>query len=178
MNSNKLNGTDNEKSKKRYSESLKSDFPVSTEQLQSKVEKQKDEIAKLKEELSYYKLHYKTAMEQREDLKRQLRCVTNEYETISKSAFWRITKPFRVILDIIKYPFKKAFRLLKKFLKSWRKYGFSYTVKKVFKRLRNSKAASRPLYTQDELEAQRSEVFSRDIKFSIIAIWSLSQTSA
>ena len=102
MNSNNLNGTDNEKSDKRYSESLTSDFPVSCEQLQSKVEKQKDEIAKLKEELGYYKLHYKTAIEQREDLKRQLQCVTNEYETISKSAFWRITKPFRVILDIIK----------------------------------------------------------------------------
>lgn len=142
---------------------------LSYEDLLSTLKEQGEQINKFDEELKYYKLHYKTAMEQREDLKRQLAALGAQYDTIRKSFFWRITWPCRFILDIIKRILKRLniFRPIGKFIKAWRTFGFAYAVKKVFKR-KKAKGVVRPLYTKKELEAQKNDVFSKDIKFSIL----------
>lgn len=126
------------------------------------------QLGELRAELDHYKTHYFVAISQREDLKRQLADVTHKYEVISNAGWWKITKPFRVLFDIIKYPFKHGPILkVRKFFNVWREQGFKSAWRKVFKR-HKSKKANAPLFTPAELQAQRSTKFERDIKFSVI----------
>lgn len=126
------------------------------------------QLSELRAELDHYKTHYFVAISQREDLKRQLADVTHKYEVISNAGWWKITKPFRVLFDIIKYPFRHGPILkVRKFFKVWREQGFKSAWRKVFKKSKNKKANA-PLFTPAELVAQRSTKFERDIKFSVI----------
>lgn len=126
------------------------------------------QLGELRGELDHYKTHYFVAISQREDLKRQLADITNKYNVISNAGWWKITKPFRVLFDIIKYPFRHGPILkVRKFFKVWREQGFKCAWRKVFRRAK-SKKANAPLYSPKELEAQRRVKFERDIKFSVI----------
>ena len=124
-------------------------------------------LTDVKGELDHYKTHYFVAISQREDLKRQLAHMQMQYDVISNAGWWKITKPFRVLFDIIKYPFKHGPILkVKKFFRVWREQGFKAAWRKVFKK--NVKKANAPLYTEQQLKAQRLVKFERDIKFSVI----------
>ncbi len=126
------------------------------------------QLSDIKAELDHYKTHYFVAISQREDLKRQLEDMTNRYNVISNAGWWKITKPFRVLFDILKYPFRHGPILkVRKFFKVWREQSFKTAWKKAFRR-KSSKKANAPLYTPKELEAQRKVKFERDIKFSVI----------
>lgn len=125
-------------------------------------------LGEVKKELDHYKTHYFVAISQREDLKRQLADITNKYNVISNAGWWKITKPFRVLFDIIKYPFKHGpFLKIKKFFKVWREQGFRCAWRKVFRK-KNVKKANAPLFTEAQIKAQREHKFDRDIKFSVI----------
>lgn len=116
--------------------------------------------------LDHYKLHYETAIEQREDLKRQLACAKMEYDIISNAAFWKITKPLRVLFDFLKrIPVLKA---VYKTLKSIKQHGFKYTFKKIRRKLKTKSDAAQVLYTPKDLEKQRKTKFDKDVKFSIL----------
>lgn len=137
-----------------------------------------DDIISLSEksnqELSHYQAHYHAAIAQREDLRRQLAELQNAYNVISNAFFWKITKPFRVILDIIKRPLRKIafFRLINKGIRCLRENGLKYTWRKVKNKLKNrqeyAEIAKKPLFTEQELEAQRKHIFPKQIKFSIV----------
>ncbi len=125
-------------------------------------------LGEVKGELEHYKTHYFVAISQREDLKRQLADMTNKYNVISNAGWWKITKPFRVLFDIIKYPFKHGpFLKVKKFFKVWREQGFRCAWRKVFRK-KNVKKALAPLFTEAQIKAQREHKFDKDIKFSVI----------
>ena len=121
-------------------------------------------------ELDHYKTHYFAAINQREELKAQLALVQEQYNVISSSQFWKITKPLRVLFDLLKWPFRhiKPLILVAKFFKTWRELGLKTALKKVFKRKVEAKKATEPLYTKEELEAQKLVKFKKDIKFSIL----------
>ena len=122
----------------------------------------------LKSELEHYRSHYLVAIGQRDDLSRQLADMTNKYNTISNAGWWKITKPFRVLFDILKWPFRHGPLLkVRKFLKVWREQSFRAAWKKAFRGKANKKANA-PLFTPKELEAQRKKVFEHGIKFSVI----------
>ena len=128
---------------------------------------------KLCGELSHYKTHYVSAIEQCEDLKIQLANAQGMYHAISNAAWWKITKPGRVVVNAIKRILKsnRYTYLFCKGLKSLFKEGFRVTWKKVKRKLSNAvdyTKARMPLYTPDELEAQKKVQFPRDIKFSIL----------
>ena len=125
-------------------------------------------LGEVKGELDHYKTHYFVAISQREDLKRQLADITLKYNTIANAGWWKITKPFRLLFDLIKYPFKHGpFLKVKKFFKVWREQGFRSAWRKVFRKKNNKKALA-PLFTEAEIKAQREHKFDKDIKFSVI----------
>lgn len=160
---------------------LQSEQKNAAEQLIQEREKQKQELEirqaaydQMCKELDHYKEHYHAAIAQREDLKQQLVQAQNAYNVISNAFFWKITKPLRVIVDVIKRPLRKIrfFRLINKGVRCWKENGFRYTWKKVKNKIKHrqefSKVAKKPLFTEQELDAQRREVFSKNIKFSIV----------
>ena len=120
--------------------------------------------------LAYYKEYYLAAINQREELKRQLTEARYAYSVISNAACWKMTAPLRAVLDWLKrFP---AFALFVKGLKCLKENGIRYTWKKVKDKLRrrqdSAALALLPLFTPEELKAQRAEHFDREIKFSII----------
>lgn len=133
-----------------------------------------DRCGTLEAELAHYKEHYHAAIGQREALKIQLAEVQNAYSAISNAFFWKITKPFRVCLDALKRIFGKVafFRLMGKGIRCLHENGWSYTWHKVKNKLKHRQEytalTNTPLFTEEELEAQRTEVFPRSIKFSIV----------
>lgn len=133
-----------------------------------------DRCGTLEAELAHYKEHYHAAIGQREALKIQLAEVQNAYSAISNAFFWKITKPFRVCLDALKHIFGKVafFRLMGKGIRCLHENGWSYTWHKVKNKLKHRQEytalTNTPLFTEEELEAQRTEVFPRSIKFSIV----------
>ena len=133
-----------------------------------------NKLNKLKKELEHYQLHYQAAIAQRDDLNRQVMDLTQRYNAISNAFFWKITKPFRVSLDLIKKPFRnnRGLRLIKKGLISLKKDGFKVTWRKTINKLKHHKEyqnlASKPLFTEEELQQQKKHVFEKEIKFSIV----------
>ena len=121
-------------------------------------------------ELAHYKEHYSAAINQRDDLMRQVAEAQYAYSVISNAACWKMTAPLRALLDWLKgFP---VFFLLVKGLKCLKDNGLRYTWNKVKDKLRRRQEyhslALRSLFSSEELEKQRSERFERDIKFSII----------
>lgn len=133
------------------------------------------EIASLNKELEFYKLHYQAAINQRTELQRQLSDSQGMYIAVVNSTSWKLTKPFRAIGAFIKRVVKsnKVTHLIAKGIKSLLKDGFSSTWKRVKIRLgllkqQNALRERVPLYTEEELEKQKTVVFSKKIKFSIL----------
>ena len=141
---------------------------------QAECEEQNKTLEKLQGELSHYKEHYFTAINQREELKAQLANAQNAYNVISNAFFWKITKPLRVCLDTLKRIFGRVafLRLLDKGVRCLNEHGLGYTWKKVqnWKKHRQdyTSLANRPLFTAAQLEAQKREKFTKQIKFSIV----------
>ena len=127
-----------------------------------------------KGELEHYQTHYHAAIAQREDLKRQAAELQAAYQAISNATFWKLTKPARFMLDVLRKPFRnnKTLRLVHKGLRCWQENGFQYTWKKVQDKLHHRQdylsLALRPLFTEEELAAQRDQVFPKKITFSIV----------
>ena len=121
-------------------------------------------------ELEHYKEHYLAAINQREELKVKLAISEEKYNVISNSQAWKITKPLRVILDVIKKIIKKIppLYLMAKGLKCLKQNGFKYTFRKIKDKFKHNSVAKSNSYTEQDLEKQSETKFARDIKFSIL----------
>lgn len=132
-----------------------------------------DEVTRLDELSKKRKKDHINAVLVCNDLNGKLEYEKLKYQTISGSFFWKITKPLRLIVDLIKWPFRHIppLILLKKFLKTWKSKGFKAAMRKVRER-KMARNASKYIEgfnpSAEELDAQRSTVFERDIKFSIL----------
>ena len=100
--------------------------------------------------------------------------MTAMYNEISNATCWKITKPIRVTLDATKRLLKsnRYTHLFCKGLKCLKQNGFAYTWKKVKDKLKHRQdftaLNTRQLYTPEELEQQRTEMFEKDVKFSVL----------
>lgn len=83
----------------------------------------------IQQELEHYKTHYFAAIDQREDLKGQLRVVNQAYSDILNSECWKLTAPLRKVLGRIER--SNMLFLMKKGIKSLQDNGVSTTWKKV-----------------------------------------------
>ena len=156
-------------------------------QVESELQQAKSELAKTEEklnsvelqlksaesELDHYKTHYFAAINQRTELRAEVAHLKAQYDCISNSQFWKITKPFRVFLDVIKKIIKKIppLYLFAKSIKCLKQNGFKYTWEKIrnYNKYRHDySAALAPLYTDKELSQQKKYRFERDIKISIL----------
>lgn len=133
-----------------------------------------DKSEEISKELDHYKTHYFAAIHQRTELRARVADLEAMYSCISRSACWRITKPLRVVLDLIKRPLRKIkfLALVRKGIRCYRENGFKYTWKKFKEKIsgktKNQISSLRPLYTEEELEAQKQEKFTKNIKFSVV----------
>lgn len=125
-------------------------------------------------QLASCQTRYQSAIKQREELRAQLNQIQAAYDATRNAFCWKITKPVRVCLDLLKRPLRRirCMQLLRKGLRCWRQNGTVYTLKKVKHKLENRQnyqaLAKRALFTPEELEKQKLHRFPRDITFSII----------
>lgn len=102
----------------------------------------------------------------------QIGALTNSYQIISNSFFWRMTKPARVTMDGIKRIIKKNetlylfFRTLKDTLRHGVKYAKERRNKYLEDRDRIRKANSWP--SEAEMAKQRGDTFEKAITFSVL----------
>ncbi|WP_080696866.1 glycosyltransferase [Clostridium beijerinckii] len=136
-------------------------------------EKEKN-IQNLISELENYKLHYNSAITQRNELAAKLSNTEIAYNIILNSTMWKITKPVRIILDYLKSFLKsnRCTHIICKGLKCLKQNGFKYTFDKVKQKFKNAKGynnyAKQNLLTDKEKQIQINTKFSKDIKFSIV----------
>ncbi|HOD62076.1 MAG TPA: glycosyltransferase [Bacilli bacterium] len=145
--------------------------------LKSKDSAIKDYEEKLKisdRELKHYKSHYMAAINQRDNLTCKLEEINEAYQLLRNSTCWKITKPLRAFLDLIKKLLKSNPVTLNfcKGVKSLKQHGVKYTWGKVKNKL-STKHRMKEYYktnilSEEEKERQKSIVFSKDIKFSIL----------
>ncbi|MBO5638799.1 MAG: glycosyltransferase family 2 protein [Oscillospiraceae bacterium] len=106
-------------------------------------------------------------------LEEQNRDLAESFDIISNSFFWKITKPFRFLLDVLKWLFRPREEkgLLRKGLYSLRMNGLRFTWHKALEKIYHAdyaaKSAKRPLFSEEALDRQREHVFPERIKFSI-----------
>ncbi len=126
--------------------------------------------ARLQVVIETYQLHYNAAIEQRDALQAHARNLEEMYQNISTSASWKITKPVRATLDLIKKILKKILpvSLIKRGFRCYRENGLRYTLRRIKEKRKARKAAKRTVYGPEELEMQRKTVFPKKIKFSIL----------
>jgi len=103
------------------------------------------------------------------------RIATDKYNSVSTSTIWAITKPARTVADVLKASpsiIKTTKAYAKKGLLSVKQNGFRYTIRKVKNKLSQRGEydlwLQHPLFTEEQLDNQRSELFSKDICFSIL----------
>ena len=117
------------------------------------------------------RLHARCEQLQRENEHLQARVAQLEQQntTLERSEFWRVTKPFRRILDCCKRLFRKlpARGLIRRGFAYWRANGLRGVLRKLSDRDRARKRI-RAGYAPRELAKQRGFVFDKPIKFSIL----------
>lgn len=106
-------------------------------------------------------------------LEKQNLQLKENYETISNSICWKITKPVRFTLDVIKWSARipRKAGLLKKGLYSLRYNGPRATWHKAVDKINSNNIAQTvkyPLFSDEELALQREHTFTQKIRFSIV----------
>lgn len=98
------------------------------------------------------------------------RSYMDSYNIISNSFFWKITKPFRVVLDILKK--NRYFSLFDKGIHSIKNHGIKQTYfkvrRKVSTKYRINEYYKTHILTEEQRKQQLNTRFSKDIKFSIV----------
>ena len=108
------------------------------------------------------------------ELEEKYRQKCEDYEIISNAFFWKITKPARLVLDIVKgiHNYPDLTGLIKKGICSLKNHGVRYTLEKSSYKINEIVScrtiSQKHLFTERELDAQRKYRFSREIKFSIV----------
>ena len=137
-------------------------FQQEVESLRRRCENLEDELERLE--------NSNRSLKEQNQLLQTLRTNTEySYEVISNAFFWKITKPMRVIADLLKRLIKKIPPLYKlaKGLRYWKRHG----TKAFFRKLRArklAKASGRKRVSRATLEKQRSTRFPKNIKISIL----------
>lgn len=134
------------------------------EEAVSLCEQQSKEIRKLR-------YHYSIALEQLDIARRQCQDYKTMYTSVSSSTMWKLTKPFRLLLDLIKWPFKA--HLLRKTVKFFRhvsKYGWNSAFAKVKQKrseYSHTKSISHTITHEVRTKEEKTK-FNKNIKISIL----------
>ena len=121
-------------------------------------------------ELKRYQDLYTDALSENNALEARIAELEAQCYTVENSEFWKLTKPFRISLDLLKKLIKRN-RVLRKFARGaqcLKQNGFRYTVRRVNAKIQNKLGIKKVTYDFSVLEAQRKTVFDEKIKFSIL----------
>lgn len=145
--------------------------------MQATVQELEQQVAQLQEEVTQkssanadLEREYRIAVSQRDEKARRMEHYAKLHESMTGSVSWRITKPLRSIMQILRR-LRVLFanrHLMAKGFHSLFKDGFHVTLQKTKNKLTQIIMAKRSIYSPAELEAQKGEKFSRDILFSIL----------
>ena len=109
-----------------------------------------------------------------ETLEAQNRYLGDSFDTITNAFFWKITKPARFTLDIMKWAARPHAEkgLVQKGLYSLRTNGLRVTWQKAMQKIYFGDSlahiAKQTLFSEEELAQQRKHRFSQKVKFSIV----------
>ena len=136
--------------------------------------KKRERAQKLEDQLAEQARTIREQQARIEQLEAQNRYLSESYDTISNAFLWKITKPIRFLLDILKWLFRHHAEkgLWRKGLYSLRTNGLRVTWQKAMQKIyfgdNLAQAAKQALFTEEELARQREHRFSQKIKFSIV----------
>ncbi len=141
------------------------------EALQTRINELEAILDENENEISVLNMKYKAEKIHREHY-------VNLFESVTNSASWKLTKPLRTVFKFLKrlYSLFLSKGLIKKGLRSLSQNGIHATWVKVKNKLSqvftsrsaHYSVAKHPVYSQEELEAQRTEKFPQKILFSIL----------
>ena len=153
-------------------EEKNSEKELQIKEKQELIDKQKKELDLYEKELDHYKKHYFAAINQREELKRNLENMNRAYNDVLNSQCWKMTKPIRVVLGEIENWLRshRSTYLIGKGIKSVCTEGIGATAEKV-KKYKQISAEFRTY--KDEVKAahrskQTIECNNENIIFSIV----------
>lgn len=128
------------------------------------------QLAVTEQELEHFKLHYQSAINQREELKIDVAFWQTQFNAIVNSASWKITTPLRAVVAVLKKALShnKYAWLFAKGIKCLMFEGFSATLAKTKRKVNQLQHSNVPLYTYEELEQQKKVTFPKKILFSIL----------
>ena len=89
-----------------------------------------------------------------------------QFDEIRTSVIWRITKPLRFTLDVLKR--KKHIAIFSRGIRFLKLHGFRQSCRRVFKALSVVINSRLPFYSKRDLKVQRKTVFNSDVTFSIL----------
>ena len=121
-------------------------------------------------ELKRYQDLYADALSENNALEARIAVLEAQYYTVEHAEFWRLTKPFRLSLDLTKKLVKKN-RVLRKLARGalcLKQNGLRYTVRRIKTKISNKLGIKKSTYDHSVLEEQRKTVFEEKIKFSIL----------
>ena len=142
--------------------------------LRESVEQERAHVAQLEEQNGRLSMNLERQQARIEQLEAQNQYLSESFNTISNAFFWKITKPARFTLDVVKWAARPHAEkgLLRKGLYSLRTNGVGVTWQKAMQKIYFDEsyvqAAKQSLFSEQELAGQRSHRFSRKIKFSIV----------
>lgn len=108
------------------------------------------------------------------DMECSLQYYKNSYNIISTSTCWKITKPIRMLFDVLKkmIGLNRYTLIIYKAIKCLKNNGIKFTCKKIVIKLRKQNGYNKYVngadLTEKERNRQQKTNFSRDIKFSIV----------
>lgn len=109
---------------------------------------------------------YDKIYQEYETIKNRMEIAENSLHIISTSESWRMTKPLRKFLDLLKKI--GPIRFIAKALRYIRRYGIRSAFRRARSRAEEKKAAKKTVYSKADLAAQARAVFEKDVTFSIL----------
>lgn len=143
------------------------------QELEKEKEELKTQVKQNQDALDDYRNKYDVVFGQYTEKKHALEHYMKLYDEMTHSLSWRITKPCRFATKVIKKigSLFKYRHFIAKGIQSLKRDGLRVTwvkTKHKLSQLSMLSLARRPIYTPEELEAQKTEKFPKDILFSVL----------
>ena len=133
-----------------------------------KAARQEQKLAE--DELEVYRKMYQSSERTVSILQDQLAIANLQYQTVANSFFWKLTKPFRLLTDLLKKLIRPipGMRLFARFLRCLKQNGVRYTVRHIRMRLSTRHSHKQDTYSKEMLQEQLQTTFERQVKISVI----------
>ena len=141
----------------------------------SKIQRSQGDVSmgdmdELQAELKKYQDLYADTLSENNALQSKVALLEAQYFTVENSQFWKMTKPFRMTVDVMKKVAKKnsVLRKVGRGLKCVKQNGIRYTIRRIHYKIQTKLGITPKTYDRSVLDEQKKTVFEENIKFSIL----------